>query len=209
MRRLLRPGDAFIDVGSNVGYFSVVGAEIVGQQGEVHAFEPSQRICGYLKQSIAANSLNNVFANALALWSQSGTLSFAPQRNSGFSYLWAGDVSEAAIRRDVVPADTLDRCVKSSVKRPVKLVKIDVEGAEYHVLTGMNATLQLHSPFLCIEAVDWSLARFGHRIDDLFAFLSSHGYQAYDLQGQSLGDASNAREHLLNARLRTCFSRRS
>ena len=81
----------------------------------------------------------------------------------------------------------------------MKLVKIDVEGAEYHVLTGMRASLQFHSRYVCVEAADWSLARFGHRIEDIFAFLSAHGYKAYDLQGKLLGGASNTQEHLLNA----------
>jgi FkbM family methyltransferase len=202
MRRVLRSGDAFIDVGSNVGYFSVVSTEIVGSQGEVHAFEPSRKICGYLKESIAANSLKNVFANAIALWSQPETLSFAAQRNSGFSHLVPEDPGRKGMGPDLVPAITLDRYVESYLKRPVKLVKIDVEGAEYHVLVGMAATLELHSPVLVVEVVDWLLSRFGNRVEDMFALLSSHGYQAYDLQGQQVSGAAAAQERLLKASVR-------
>jgi FkbM family methyltransferase len=202
MQRVLRPGDAFIDVGSNVGYFSIVGAEIVGPQGQVHAFEPNPKICGYLRESIAANSLDNVFASAVALWSQSRMLSFAAEKNSGLSHLKPEDGWPAGIGADLVAAITLDQYVESSVKGPVTLVKIDVEGAEYHVLKGMAATLELYSPFLCVEVLDWSLARFGHRIEDLFALLSSHGYRAYDLQGQPVGGAAEAQERLLNASVR-------
>jgi len=202
MRRILRPGDAFIDVGSNVGYFSIVGAKMVGPQGGVHAFEPSQKICGYLRESIAANSLKNTFANAIALWSQPKTLNFAVQKNSGFSYVVPIHPGLEGMSPDLVPANTLDRYIDSDLKHPVRLVKIDVEGAECHVLAGMAATLEVHSPVLVVEVVDWLLSRFDNRVEDIFALLSSHDYQAYDLLGNRVDGAAEAQERLLNASVR-------
>jgi FkbM family methyltransferase len=199
MRRLLQPGDVFIDVGSNVGYFSVIGAQVVGRQGEIHAFEPDRKICGYLKESIAANSLTNLFANEAALWSQPGTLSFAAQRDSGFSHLDPNGIRPEGDAPVLVRAQTLDRYIQSSVKRPVKLLKIDVEGAEYDVLLGMIETLQSQSPFLIVETVDWSLARFGRTVEQLFSLLCEHNYKAYDLDGQPLAGASEAQERLRNS----------
>jgi FkbM family methyltransferase len=199
MRLLLKPGDVFVDVGSNVGYFSVIGAQIVARQGEIHAFEPDRKICGYLNESVAANSLNNLFVNETALWRQPGTLSFAAQRDSGFSHLDPKDIQRGSMAPVLVQAQTLDRYIESSVKRPVKLLKIDVEGAEYDVLLGMIETLQSQSPFLIVETVDWSLARFGRTVEQLFSLLCEQNYKAYDLDGQPLAGAPEAQECLRNS----------
>jgi FkbM family methyltransferase len=199
--RILQQGDAFIDVGANVGYFSLIAANLVGTEGEVHSFEPSRTVCELLKASIAKNSVQNVYAMPIALWSESRTLDLATQHNSGFTHVSPEGTHDNLAHLENVTAITLDQYVKSHVRRPIKLVKIDVEGAEIHVLRGMAEMLRSHKPCLIIEAVDWLLSRFGHRLEDMFGLLEGHGYAAYDLEGHATRSAEEARRRLHSARV--------
>lgn len=193
--RVLKPGDAFIDVGAHVGYFSVIAASIVGNNGEVHCFEPNRKVFELLKASIAFNELRNVHAHPVALWSKSGALVLITPRDSGFSYVRTNE-SRYNAPGDIVQAITLDQYASQSVKCQVKLIKLDVEGAEYHVLLGMQRILQSQSPCLILEAQDWSLSRFGHNLADIFVLLGGYGYRAFYLTGQPVRDVEEARQRL-------------
>jgi FkbM family methyltransferase len=194
--RTLQQGDAFIDIGANVGYFSIVAATLVGEEGEVHGFEPNQRVCHLFEQSISANSLRNIRAVPAALWGEPTTLGLTGQHNSGFAHVYLHRSEQAVGKARRVEATTLDTYARSFVHRPIKLVKIDVEGAEIHVLHGMRQILQKYRPFLIVEAQDWSLSRFGHRLEDMFALLEKYGYSACDLEGHETRSATEARELL-------------
>lgn len=174
IRKVLRPKDAFIDVGAHVGYFSVIAAGVVGEEGEVHAFEPQRELCSLLKMSIEANALFMVRINPLALWSDTINVILMTQQDSGFSFVQAPSSGrfKSAI---MVPTTTLDEYVHHHVHCPVRVIKIDVEGAELHVLLGAQRTLQTHSPCLVVEAQDCWLQRFGHKLEDLFDYLSGFG----------------------------------
>jgi FkbM family methyltransferase len=200
--RILRQGDAFIDVGANVGYFSIVAANLVGEKGEVHGFEPNHKVCRLFKASIAANSLCNVHAIPVALWSESRILGLTGQHDSGFAHVYTERVQGDVRNVENVEAITFDAYAQSFVQRPIKLVKIDVEGAEVHVLHGMRQTLQKDGPCLIVEAQDWSLSQFGHRLEDMFVLLEQYGYIAYDLEGRETRSAAEARKSLESQRVK-------
>ncbi|MFQ5874588.1 MAG: FkbM family methyltransferase [Dehalococcoidia bacterium] len=196
IRRTLKPGDAFIDVGAHVGYFSIIAAGIVGETGEVHCFEPNGKVLELLKASIVRNGLRRVYAHPWALWSRSEMLALAVQKDSGFSYVLPVELNGARSLLEIEKTTTLDEYVSSFVERPVRLVKVDVEGAEHHVLSGMERLMRTQSPQLIIEAQDWSLSRYGHGLDDLFGLLQERDYQCSLLNGQSVRDAQEARQRL-------------
>jgi len=198
LRRRLKGGNVFVDVGANVGYFSVITAEIVGPGGAVHAFEPDQRSCDLLKASLTANRLTNVYANAIALWKEPGCLQFAPERQSGLSHVLSQQESLNVRPALSVPANTLDRYMKTFPVHRVRLVKIDAEGADLAVLLGMREILARDRPTVIVETEDWALARFGHTVEDLINYLDSFGYAAYDLDGRPIHDSGEARERLAN-----------
>ncbi len=194
--RILRQGDAFIDVGANVGYFSLVAANLVGKEGEVHGFEPSRSVYELFKASIAANAAHNVHASPIALWSSSGMVRLAKHHNSGLTHVVSGAAPSGARGLEDAAAMTLDEYARSFIHRPIKLVKIDVEGAEVHVLRGMTEILGSQRPHLIVEAADWLLSRLGHGLEDMFALLEGYGYQAFDLEGHATRSAGDARKVL-------------
>jgi FkbM family methyltransferase len=193
LRDVLRPGDVFVDVGANVGYFSVVAAPLVGAKGAVHGFEPNPRVAGLLRRSIARNGLSNVFVDERAVWSTTTRQGLRLERNSAVSFL---EPEGAASARDVeVGAVRLDDYLSAFPAR-VALVKMDVEGAELHGLKGMEARLRSDRPTLILEAQDWCLQRYGQDLPDLLGYLTALGYSAFDLYGKPIAEAEEARRRL-------------
>jgi FkbM family methyltransferase len=138
----LKEGDTFFDVGSNLGYFSLLAGSLVGKNGHVFPFEPNKYIAGYLDDSFTINKLpykTNVVA-----------VSDMPDQEVRFYVQTAnetvtGSISkkEGAYETMVVKTTTIDDFVqKHGIKHTIKLMKIDVEGAEELVIKGMRQTLR-------------------------------------------------------------------
>jgi FkbM family methyltransferase len=197
LKQILRPGDVFIDVGANVGYFSLVAAGLVGTQGEVHSFEPDPRAHALLARSAVENHLSNIWCHRVALWREETRLSLIGRNDVALGY-----VTESAANLSEPPAIAarLDAYLGAlHIGKPIRMVKIDVEGAEVEVIRGMSETLRTDRPLLVIEAFDPMLARFHHRIEDIFAALGE-GYAARDGTGRRVHNATEARSMLDGSR---------
>lgn len=130
-------GDVFIDVGANVGYYSILAAKIVGSAGEVVALEPVSETAKILGLNINLNGLTNVKVVPKAAWS---TFSFLKIYVPGKYYGMASSVKRHGTTSFTCQALPLDEMTKE-IKR-IKLMKIDVEGSEYQVLIGARETLR-------------------------------------------------------------------
>lgn len=139
LRRLLRPGDVFWDVGAHHGYVSLMASSAVGRDGEVHAFEPGARNGRMLRRHLAWNRVRNATAHALALGSYVGEADFGDGGTSKTQALGSGDE-----RVTVRTASSLVQGEHGSLERP-DVMKIDVEGAEGEVLEGAADILPDHA----------------------------------------------------------------
>ena len=148
--RSLGPGNVFVDIGANHGYFSMIAAALAGDTGRVVSFEPNPRVFRQLQMHVALNHFEDrvsLMPSALADAPGEAKLYVSQDEgNSGLSSLTpdaaalaSGSLSEA--HTVVVPVDTFDRWLASSRLSRVDLVKIDVEGVEARVLAGMSAAL--------------------------------------------------------------------
>lgn len=150
LARSLGPGQVFVDIGANHGYFSILAAALVGENGRVVAFEPNPRVFRQLQAHVALNHFDNrvtLVASALADAPGEAKLYVSQDDwNSGLSSLTpaasaleGGSLSES--HTVVVCVDTFDKWLASSGLDRIDLMKIDVEGAEHKVLAGMSAAL--------------------------------------------------------------------
>jgi len=186
-RGSLAPGDTFVDVGANIGYYSLLASRIVGPHGHVYAIEASPTIFGLLRANVALNQASNVqIVHAIAA-DGDGEKEFwlAPAVNLGQSTSVEtlgrskGMRSEGRVRSraltSLVPTDRLLNA---------RIIKIDVEGAERAVLEPIFArlpefssrtvwTLEL-SPELCPGAQA--------DVDCVFNAFSRHGYTAFAIR---------------------------
>lgn len=172
LRRFLRTGDSFIDIGANIGLHSLVAAELVGPTGSVWAFEPHPTTFSYLEENVRRNSLENVFLHPLAVGERNTSARLIEERNDDEHHLG----SEGGVPVDVV---RLDDVIPRHVN--VAVVKIDVEGYETHVLRGGRETLS-RVGVVWIEALDRLQRRYGSTLDTLVDELTMAGFDLYEPQ---------------------------
>jgi FkbM family methyltransferase len=138
---LLRPGDTFLDIGGNEGYFSVIASSLV-QDGKVHCIEPQSRLQAIIAENIKINKSDTIKVHRLAISNQAGEveLFLRPSTNTGasslFRYWKIGSIKES------VPAITLDQFFQENSINRVRLMKVDCEGAEYLVFGGAKTVIE-------------------------------------------------------------------
>ncbi len=142
---ILRPGDDVIDAGANIGALTLAFSRLVGENGSVLAFEPQRLIYQVLCANLAINAIENVAAAQVALGAEPGMIRvplLRPKEHLNFGGLTiGGDYGEPARVR------TID----SMPVRNLRLIKIDVEGAELEVIKGAGQTIRRLRPFLLVE----------------------------------------------------------
>ncbi|MBK9120621.1 MAG: FkbM family methyltransferase [Phycisphaerales bacterium] len=171
--RLLRPGDHVVDVGANIGYFTFAAAHLVGPDGRVTAFEASPYMLPALRANAALNGSAPVEIHGVAVSDEHGEAEFhaAPPTHTGLSSLRKIADASGTYRVPTLPLDALlDRLP------PVRLVKLDVEGAEVRVLRGMRRLVERDRPFIVSEMNDQYLRELGASAAELFALLQEAGY---------------------------------
>jgi FkbM family methyltransferase len=168
---VLRPGMTFIDVGANIGYYTLLGGRMVGPSGAVHAFEPNPAVRERLSANVALNGLTNVDVEGRAMTRTSGTVRFyvsAIEHNSGISSIVPNNGLEDVGRE--VPCVSLDDFAASLGGRRVDVLKMDIEGAELDVIEGGRGLLDsAEAPVLLFESFKVeplleALTRFGYHV---------------------------------------------
>jgi FkbM family methyltransferase len=192
VRRVLEAGDVAIDAGAHIGFFTMHMAACVGPTGRVYAFEPMDANAEQLERSIAENRFGDrVEVRRAAVGRTSGiaTLTFPNETlNTGGAYLLRGGTSPLAGNRireiDQFALD--DEAL--SVRRPVRLVKLDVEGAEPQAVEGAARLLARDRPFILSELHPTQLDRASASSPAQFLKqMHALGYRAHRLNGASLG----------------------
>ncbi|HBE20261.1 MAG TPA: hypothetical protein DEG17_07890 [Cyanobacteria bacterium UBA11149] len=180
----LQPGDIFIDIGANFGLHSLYAAQLVGNKGHVFAFEPVPATLKLLKVNI---ELNDLYQQVTIV---PKSLSNSPETSVTF-YI---PPEEVAVTAALQPYSENVQTIKvanvrlddywDTINMPVKLIKIDVEGAELEVLRGAEKLLAQCKPVLLIEVHGFALPNFNASVKDLRNFLREHGYQERLLEGE-------------------------
>lgn len=167
IRRTLREGAVFVDVGANIGYYTRVAAGLVGERGAVHAFEPMPAALRLLRAN--TRGLANVRVHELAVGDRSGEVEFfvnpAGERSS---------LAPGAGERVLARAEPLDG-VLAGVSR-LDMIKIDVEGFELAVLRGARTLVERHRPVVCFELLDQYAESYGFGFDSYREFFAPLGY---------------------------------
>lgn len=183
LQRTLRPGDTFVDVGANIGYYSLLASGLVGSPGRVVAIEAFPDFREVLSANIAMNGARNVRVAGEAVSDRAEVLRFtlASSANMGANSI-VPYPGEAEAQADV-PARTLPAILTSAELSGARVIKVDVEGAEGAVVRGLAPALGCLRPDaeLAIEVTPERLAQLGDTAEQLLAALSEHGFHPYRL----------------------------
>ena len=187
----LRSGDCMLDIGANFGLHSLLAGSIVGPEGEVHAFEPLPANLKRLRHHLKLNYLEHVVRVVPSAISDSSetTISFF----SGADELGttASIAKSGGNTKQVTVANTRLDDYLSKIKRPVRLMKIDVQGAELRVLRGGRKLLEAQKPLLVIEVHAFAFPDFGTSLQEFKCFLKRFGYNEGILPGSTLRNGSH------------------
>jgi len=151
VRRLLKPGMVFIDIGANIGYFSLLAAALVGRTGKVYAFEPNPDNCRMFEKSVEVNGFENIelFPYAVAEAGQTFNLDVGGTNSNGRII----DFSPQAVPGQATPlsieAVVLDEALPDLER--VDVIKLDIEGAEPRAWQGMQQIVNKFRPALVFE----------------------------------------------------------
>jgi len=184
LSKLLKIGMTFIDIGANIGLYSVIAACLVGKEGRVVAVEPQSDLCDLFQENIRMNNLTNVILKPVALGKGTGegTIFQVSATNVGAATLKIRK-SESYFGTPVkVSIRSLDQVLKELKIREVHGLKIDTEGAELEILQGFRDWLTNNPPnFIFLECIESNLNRFGHNATELISFLKGYKYRIFCL----------------------------
>lgn len=175
MRRYLRPGDRFVDVGANIGTYSLLARRLVGPGGQVVAFEPDPGSAARLRENLGLNGITNVEVHEAAVGERPGTAQFLVDFDVSNRIVADGEPTMATRPVDVAALDPV------LGDRPVAMAKLDVEGHEVAALRGAADRLaRADPPVWQVEVLDHQLARAGTSREELLGILDAAGFRLAD-----------------------------
>ena len=169
LRDLVRPGDTMLDVGGNIGWFTVIGSRLVGPQGRVVAVEPERGNAALVRDNIARNGCGNaeLFEIAAGAVEATARLYRSPD-NSGDHQMAVASDRAAWVDVTVRPLDAV-------VSTKVDVVKMDTQGSEVLALRGMRGMLAANPAMrMVLEFWPHGLAQCGCTTAEFMALLAGH-----------------------------------
>jgi FkbM family methyltransferase len=183
LQRRLNPGDTFIDVGANVGYVSVLAAQLVGENGQVVSVEASPEFCQRVQRHALLNGLRNIRAVNAAVSDKHERMRFflASSANLGATTIvpQQGPV-ESSFEIHAAP---LLELISPEELASARVIKIDVEGAEGAVMRGLLPALDKLRPDaeIIVEVDPNRMAALGYSVAELLDAMAGHGFHIYRL----------------------------
>lgn len=181
-KRAIHPGSVVVDVGAQIGYYSVLAASICGDSGQVLSFEPDSHNFGLLAANLHINGFKTATATNKAVTDKAESRQFfIDNYNLGKHSLALSNVT--SIDRDAKSSFTetvaLDVFLAERQQDRVDVLKVDAEGAEGLVIRGCQRTLERNSAVLFIELWPFGQRNLGTDPREMLLSLKSLGYDAY------------------------------
>ena len=181
LRKIIRPGDVFWDIGANVGYYSCLAARLVRASGRVVAFEPAPTTRKFLEDNIRLNAFGNISVLPYAIGEHDGVAAIHmidPALGEGTASLNASDDKSFSVNVEVRRLDDL-----YSKLPPPMLVKIDVEGVFGQLWRGARGFFSEHAPIVMAELKGEAFVSAAGNLGEEIAAL---GYSMFEIHKRSI-----------------------
>jgi FkbM family methyltransferase len=176
----VKPGMIVADVGANFGYYTVQLSRWVGEQGQVHAFEPSARYRERLNDHLRRNDCQNVVVSPFGLSDHRGQRTLFGDEISA-ALEWA-DYGKPPTIEETVSLRTLDEYVEEHGLARLDFIKVDIDGHEPRFVAGAARTLRRFQPALLMEFAQLNLMAAGSDAEQLGRQLTELGYSFYSVE---------------------------
>ncbi len=198
LETFIKKNDIVLEIGANIGAHTLTIAKIIGEKGLVHAFEPSEYAHKKLKKNIELNpSLQtNIILNK-KLVSNSKKIILNNQIRSS----WLRDKNKLKKQEKLnsnLEIISIDEYVKRNNLKKISMIKIDVDGYDFKVLSGSINTIKKFKPIIFIELSEVCLNKQGDTVSDIYNFLSKLNYKLYCDKTHKLMELKDVYNNLSN-----------
>lgn len=175
-KKIVKKGDNVIDIGANIGYYTLLLSKLVGENGHVFAFEPEPNNFELLRKNVEVNGYKNVtlVQKAVSYKSEKCKLYLHGSNNIGNNTIYYYE-GRKCIEIETI---TLDEYLKN---KKIDFIKIDVDGAEGGVIKGMAELLKQDNLKIITEFYPKGFNEFGIKGDEYFNILQKNGFKMYGL----------------------------
>jgi len=151
VKKVVKTDDVVLDLGANIGYFTILFAKLVGNNGKVIAFEPEFKNFQILKKNIAENGFHNVIAENKAVSEKNGTtVLYTGTKSSGANRIyepkkaqeWREKGKQQEFLKNEIETVSIDEFLNNKKIENVDFIKMDIEGGEFFALKGMKNVLK-------------------------------------------------------------------
>ncbi len=179
LKQIIKEGDIIIDLGANIGYYTLIFAKLVGDLGHVYAFEPEPSNFELLSKNIKENNHSNVTLIQKAVSNKNSKIKlYVSKRNLASHRIFDSDEKRNSVEVDVI---TLDEYFKK-FEKPIKFIKIDVEGAEGAVLLGTSKIIEKSENLtIMMEYFPKWIKKFGDEPKEILKSLLQKDFKLYNL----------------------------
>ena len=176
----IRNSNIILDIGANLGFFSLECLDL-NPNCKIYAFEPNRENYLYFKKNIELNKISKINLKNFGFYSSEKELSEVNQypTNLGMVYYLENNQNNNIEKINFKTGDKFLKEEKLSNSK-IDLIKIDVEGAEYHVLLGLRECLFKHKPVLHLEIDYEKLSKFNSSYENIISFLKECNYSKFE-----------------------------
>lgn len=185
IKNIVNSTDVVLDVGSNIGYHSLMISKIIGNKGKIYAFEPYDKNFAILHKNILLNNTNNIKLNNIALGDKNMKGSLKVFKDYAYNSL-LNLKRLPQVGTEKVRMEQLDTFVYKRKINRIDLIKIDVEGFELNVLKGAKRTLREYKPKIVCEIFQENLNPLGIKVRDVIDYILAFGYKGFLISKEKL-----------------------
>lgn len=177
VEKLVGPGDVALDVGANIGYFTLLLSRLVGERGRVIAFEPTEHYGNVLRRNLSANGVRNCRVESLGLSNEEGEW-LASIGDSSATLHWVSPDEKPRLR-EAIRLERLDDIGDRLGLDRLDFIKIDVDGHEPLFFEGAWQTLERFRPVILVEVSEPHYRHAGTSAADFYDILEARGLRVY------------------------------
>ncbi|GAA6621370.1 FkbM family methyltransferase [Scytonema sp. NUACC26] len=172
--RYLRDEDSFLDVGANVGVYTLLAASKI-KSGLIYSFEALPKNYARLRENIQINQFKQVKPHSIAISNSAGSTAFNLAEGDSMPFI----TSTATNNTITIQTDTLDNLLREECLTSLTLAKIDIEGAEMLAFKGATSLLKQQRPYVWIVEINDTVNHFGYQKQNVVDLLQDYGYGLY------------------------------